>query len=65
MLEVIVNHSEHNLHAISELEAFIGNILGRTGAESKNQHELFTIMKERFDKHSAFIINCIVKDRSD
>ncbi|KAH6704064.1 rna-dependent rna polymeras-like protein [Leptodontidium sp. MPI-SDFR-AT-0119] len=65
MLDIMINHSEHTLHAVSELEAFIGNILGRTGAQSKNQRELSTTMKERFDEHSAFIVNCIVKDGSD
>ncbi|KAL2060352.1 hypothetical protein VTL71DRAFT_9747 [Oculimacula yallundae] len=65
MLDIMINHSEHTLHAVSELEAFIGNILGRTGAQTKNQRELSTTMKERFDEHSAFIVNCIVKDGSE
>ncbi|CZS94939.1 related to RNA-directed RNA polymerase [Rhynchosporium graminicola] len=65
MLDIMINHSEHTLHAVSELEAFIGNILGRTGAQSKNQRELSTTMKERFDEHSAFIVNCIVKDGTE
>lgn len=62
MLEIMINHSEHTLTPVSELEAFIGNILGKTGAQSKKQRELSTTMKEKFDEHSAFIVNCIVKD---
>ncbi|MAD83304.1 MAG: hypothetical protein CL912_25775 [Deltaproteobacteria bacterium] len=65
MLDIMINHSEHTLHSVSELEAFIGNILGRTGAQSKNQRELSTTMKDRFEEHSAFIVNCIVKDGSE
>ena len=65
MLDNMINHSEHTLHSVSELEAFIGNILGRTGAQSKNQRELSTTMKDRFEEHSAFIVNCIVKDGSE
>ncbi|PBP21236.1 RNA-binding, RBD [Diplocarpon rosae] len=65
MLEIMINHSEHTLSPVSELEAFIGNILGKTGAQSKTQRELSTTMKEKFDEHSAFIVNCIVKEDSE
>lgn len=61
----MINHSDHTLHPVSELEAFIGNILGRTGAQSRIQRELSTTMKENFDEHSAFIVNCIVKDDTE
>jgi hypothetical protein len=61
-------YSEHPHRPLSELEAFIGNILGKTGSQTKHQRELSTTMKERFDEDAAFIVNCIVRDggeRSD
>ncbi|CAL3973231.1 unnamed protein product [Diplocarpon coronariae] len=65
MLEIMINHSEHTMSPVSELEAFIGNILGKTGAQSRTQRELSTTMKEKFDEHSGFIVNCIVKEDSE
>jgi len=58
----MTNYSEHPLRPLSELEAFIGNILGKTGSQTRHQRELSTTMKERFDEDAAFIVNCIVKD---
>ena len=58
-------YSEHPLRPLSELEAFIGNILGKTGAQSKQQHELSISMKERFNTDALFIVNCIVKDGAE
>jgi hypothetical protein len=55
-------YSQHPLRPISEIEVFIGNILGKTGAQSKRQRDLSTSMKERFERDVAFTINCIVKD---
>lgn len=62
---IMTNYSEHPLRPLTELEAFIGNILGKTGAQSKNQRELSISMKEKFDEDAAFIVNCIVKDGSE
>lgn len=47
------------------MEAFVGNILGRTGAQSKRQRELSTSLKEKFEQDSAFFVNCIVRDGDD
>ncbi len=44
------------------VEVFIGNILGRTGAQSKRQRELSTTLKEKFEDDSTFFVKCIVKD---
>jgi hypothetical protein len=55
-------YSTHPLRPLSENEVFIGNILGKTGKQSKAQRELSTTMKERFDKDVKFIIDNIVKD---
>ncbi|KFY03027.1 hypothetical protein V490_00321 [Pseudogymnoascus sp. VKM F-3557] len=48
--------------AISEREVFVGNILGKSGAQNKRQHELSISMKERFNEDLTYIVNCIVKD---
>jgi hypothetical protein len=58
----MTNYSEHPLRPLTELEAFIRNILGKTRAQSKNQRELSTSIKEKFDEDATFIVNCIVKD---
>ncbi len=43
----------------------MGNILGKTGAQSKKQHELSISMKERFNDDLGYIFNCIVKDDNE
>ena len=62
IFNIMTEYSEHPLRPLSELEAFVGNILGRTGAQSKRQRELSTTMKEKFESDSAFFVNCIIKD---
>ncbi|KIX09610.1 uncharacterized protein Z518_00690 [Rhinocladiella mackenziei CBS 650.93] len=47
---------------LTEREVFIGNILGRTGAQAKKQHEWSVKMKERFNDELNYIVNRIVKD---
>jgi hypothetical protein len=58
----MTEYSDHPLRPLSEVEAFVGNILGRTGAQSKRQRELSTSLKEKFEFNSAFFVNCILKD---
>jgi hypothetical protein len=43
----------------------VGNILGKTGAQSKRQHELSISMKKRFNDELAYIVNCIVKNGTE
>lgn len=65
-MRIMTNFSGHPLHPISEIEAFIGNILGATGAQSKKQRDLSITMKEEFDLDAAFIVGCIqTKDDED
>jgi hypothetical protein len=61
----MTEYSEHPLRPLTELEAFIGNILGRTGAQTKHQRELSTSLKEQFDVDAAYFVNCIVRDGAD
>lgn len=58
----MLNHSEHTLSPVSEVEAFVGNILGKTGAQTRHQRELSTTMKVKFEEETKFIADCIVKD---
>lgn len=55
-------YSEHPSRPISELEAFIGNILGVTGSQSKKQRDLSVTMKEAYDRDAGFIVSCIIND---
>jgi len=55
-------YNEHPSRPLTELEVFVGNVLGRTGAQSKRQRELSTSLKEHFDDGVAWIVNCILKD---
>lgn len=43
----------------------MGNILGKTGAQSKLQRELSTTMKERFSEDVTFVIHNIVRDGAE
>lgn len=59
---IMYEYSEHPIRPLSELEVFVGNILGRTGAPSKRQRELSQTLKERFDEEALQIISWITKD---
>lgn len=65
LLTIMQDFSGHPTRSLSELEAFVGNILGKTGAQSRNQRELSTSMKEKFEEDSAYIVSCIVKDDTE
>jgi hypothetical protein len=56
------SYSEHPSRPISELEAFIGNILSVTGTQSKKQRDLSVTMKEAFDRDAGFVVDCIIND---
>src|SRR5271155_1196403 len=46
---------------LSEVEVFVGNILGKTGAQTTRQRELSMSMKERFEADLSFTVKCITK----
>jgi hypothetical protein len=58
----MTEYSQHPSRPLSELEAFTGNILGKTGVPNKHQRELSKTMKEKFNEDSTFIVNSIVKN---
>ncbi len=53
----MTEYSGHPHRPMSELEAFVGNFLGKTGAANKQQRDLSTDMKERFEEDSRSIVN--------
>jgi len=55
-------YNEHPSRPLTELEVFVGNVLGRTGAQSKRQRELSTSLKEHFDDSAKWIVDCILKE---
>jgi len=62
LIDTMYQYSTHPVHYLSELEVFIGNIIGKVGAQSKRQREYSTSMKEKFERDVTFTINCILKD---
>lgn len=59
---IMTEYSQHPSRPLSELEAFTGNILGKTGVPNKHQRELSKTMKEKFEEDTSFIVNSITKD---
>ena len=49
---------------LSEVEVFVGNIIGKNGAQTTRQRELSMSMKERFEADLSFIVKCITKSNS-
>ncbi len=49
---------------LSEVEVFVGNIIGKDGAQTTRQRELSMTMKERFEADLAFIVGSITKSAS-
>lgn len=56
-----MDNSADPAHPVTELEVFIGNILGKTGAATKPQREKSKTMKDQFEEHSVFIADWILK----
>lgn len=61
----MTDYSDNPLRPLSELEAFVGNILGKTGAQNRIQHDTSVKMKERVDENNRFIVNCILKEGAE
>ncbi|PQE18699.1 hypothetical protein CJF30_00009697 [Rutstroemia sp. NJR-2017a BBW] len=65
MTKIMHEYSDHPTRPISEREVFIGNILGKVGAQSRKQRELSVSMKEQYDEDATYVINCIIKDKDE
>ena len=59
------DYTETRSRPLTELEVFIGNVLGPAGAQTKNQRELSTSLKEAVDDLTLWIVNCILKTEGD
>ncbi|KAH0559780.1 hypothetical protein GP486_003706 [Trichoglossum hirsutum] len=55
-------YSSHPTRPLSELEVFVGTIIGKNGIPNKRQREFSTDMKERFNRDVSFVVDCIIKD---
>ncbi|KAI9739001.1 MAG: hypothetical protein M1818_005315 [Claussenomyces sp. TS43310] len=64
-LQTIMHEYSEDLRPLSEIEVIVGNILGKTGAQSRQQRELSTSMKDCYERDVLFTINSIIKDGSE
>jgi hypothetical protein len=62
LYNIMTEYSQHPSRPLSELEAFTGNILGKTGVPTKHQRDLSKTMKEKFNEDSTWIVNRIIKN---
>ncbi|KAM3066365.1 hypothetical protein ACMFMG_003126 [Clarireedia jacksonii] len=65
MTDIMHDYSDHPTRPISEREVFIGNILGKVGAQSRKQRELSVSMKEKYDADANYVIDCIIRDKAE
>ncbi|KAI9801541.1 MAG: hypothetical protein M1825_003220 [Sarcosagium campestre] len=61
LIETMTQFSTHATKPISEVEVYVGNIVGKTGAGSRQQREKSKSMRETYDMDVIFTINCIIK----
>jgi hypothetical protein len=61
LLNIMFEYGPRPQCPLSEVEVFVGNILGKTGAQTKRQRELSMSMKERFEAELSFTVRCITK----
>lgn len=54
--------SDHPLRPIKEIEAVVGNILGKNAIANRRQQECSTSMKEKYDQNTAFIVDQVTRD---
>lgn len=59
LLDTMYQFSVDPHQPLTELEAFIGHIVGKNGAQSKRQRENSTNLKEKFDRDVTFTIENI------
>jgi hypothetical protein len=61
LLNIMFEYGPCPQFPLSEVEVFVDNILGKTGAQTKRQRELSKSMKERFEAELSFTVRCITK----
>lgn len=65
LVDTMFQYSTHPAHFVSEIEIFSGNILGKTGGQSKRQRENSKTMKEKHDRDMEYTVMCITRGDGD
>lgn len=61
-MSIMTEYAPNYRHPLSELEVFIGQIVGKTTAQNRRHRDLSTSMKERFDESVASTVDHIIRD---
>lgn len=62
LLDTIYQYSTHPAQLISEMEVFVGTLLGKSGGgRTRRLREMSTDMREKFERDVAFTVRCITK----
>jgi hypothetical protein len=62
LVDTIYQFSTHPAHLISELEVFVGTILGKNGGtRTRRLRDLSVGMKEKFERDLGFTVHCVVE----
>ncbi|KAI9768710.1 MAG: hypothetical protein M1840_004705 [Geoglossum simile] len=62
LMNTMSDFSSSPLRRLSEVEVFVGTIIGKNGMPNKRLRESSTGMKDQFDRDVAFVVDCITKD---
>lgn len=60
----MVEYAPNHRYPLSELEVFIGQIVGKNSVQDKRHRDLSITMKERFDGDVAYIVDQIIRDEN-
>ena len=61
-METMSQYSSSPLRRLSELEVFVGTIIGKNGIPNKRQRESSTGMKDKFDRDVTYVVDWITKN---
>lgn len=64
MLHNMKIYSDNSRRPLHEVEVFVGNILGKTGAQSRKQREDSVSMKQKYEDDAAYFIKLILHDEN-
>ncbi|KZF19189.1 RdRP-domain-containing protein [Xylona heveae TC161] len=62
LIESMHRYAMHPAHPLDELEAFLGSILGKYGAQSKHQREKSVGLRAKVERDISFIVDHIVSN---
>lgn len=65
IIDTMLENSAHPTHFVSEVEVFVGALLGKDGAQTKRQREFSTSMKEKHDRDVAYTVQCILQGEEE